>query len=115
MRATESAISDIEDAATLNLPKFSLPVPAIAQGTVIPASQSFVSRMHSSSGATSEEQGNISDIIRQAIGQMSGQIGGDLTVNLMLDGQKITDVVIRNYNRSARASGNGLILGRGYA
>ena len=67
--------------------------------------------LYGSIDATSVRQTSAGDVggivnrLTDAMRDAMGGFGGDLTVNLVVGGEKITDVVIRNINQRARSGG----------
>ena len=78
-------------------------VPALAQGAVIPPNREFLAVLGDQKSGTNIEAPL--DTIVEAFRQVMGEGGGDLRVSLYMDGDKVTEQVIKNYNRRARASG----------
>lgn len=79
-------------------------IPRLAQGAVIPPNREFMAVLGDQKSGTNIETPleTMVQAFRQALGEGGG---GDLHVSLYMDGSKITDAVIRDYNRRARASG----------
>lgn len=84
----------------VTLPK----IPRLAQGAVIPPNREFMAVLGDQKSGTNIETPltTMVEAFKQAMGEGSG---GDLHVSLYMDGSKITDAVIKNYNRRARAGG----------
>ncbi len=84
----------------VTLPK----IPRLAQGAVIPPNREFMAVLGDQRSGTNIETplATMVEAFKQAMGEGSG---GDLHVSLYMDGSKITDAVIKNYNRRARAGG----------
>ena len=84
----------------VTLPK----IPRLAQGAVIPPNREFMAVLGDQRRGTNIETplATMVEAFKQAMGEGSG---GDLHVSLYMDGSKITDAVIKNYNRRARAGG----------
>lgn len=84
----------------VTLPK----IPRLAQGAVIPPNREFMAVLGDQKSGTNIETplATMVEAFKQAMGEGSG---GDLHVSLYMDGSKITDAVIKNYNRRARAGG----------
>ena len=79
-------------------------IPRLAQGAVIPPNREFMAVLGDQRRGVNIETPleTMVQAFRQALGEGGG---GDLHVSLYMDGSKITDAVIRDYNRRARASG----------
>lgn len=84
----------------VTLPK----IPRLAQGAVIPPNREFMAVLGDQRSGTNIETplATMVEAFKQAMGEGGG---GDLHVSLYMDGSKITDAVIKNYNRRARAGG----------
>lgn len=79
-------------------------VPALASGAVIPPNREFMAVLGDQRSGVNIEAPleTIVAAFRQALNEGGG---GDLHVSLYMDSNKITDAVIKDYNRRARASG----------
>ncbi len=79
-------------------------IPRLAQGAVIPPNREFMAVLGDQRRGVNIETPleTMVQAFRQAMAEGGG---GDLHVSLYMDGSKITDAVIRDYNRRARASG----------
>jgi hypothetical protein len=79
-------------------------IPRLAQGAVIPPNREFLAVLGDQKSGTNIEAPleTITQAFRQALNEGGG---GDLYLSLYMGPEKITDAVIKDYNRRARASG----------
>ncbi len=79
-------------------------IPRLAQGAVIPPNREFMAVLGDQKSGTNIETplATMVQAFRQA---MTEGAGGDLYITLTMDGEKVMQKVIKNYNRYARASG----------
>lgn len=84
----------------LTLPK----IPRLAQGAVIPPNREFMAVLGDQRSGTNIETplATMVQAFRQAMAEGGG---GDLYLTITMDGEKVTQKIIKNYNRYARASG----------
>lgn len=78
--------------------------PRLAQGAVIPPNREFMAVLGDQKSGTNIETplATMVQAFRQAMAEGSG---GDLYFTITMDGEKVMQKVIKNYNRYARASG----------
>ena len=79
-------------------------IPRLAQGAVIPPNREFMAVLGDQKSGTNIETplATMVQAFRQAMAEGGG---GDLYITLTMDGEKVMQKVIKNYNRYARASG----------
>jgi hypothetical protein len=84
----------------VTLPK----IPRLAQGAVIPPNREFMAVLGDQKSGTNIETPleTMVQAFRQAMAEGGG---GDLYLTITMDGEKVTQKIIKNYNRYARASG----------
>lgn len=88
------------DFQLLTLPK----IPRLAQGAVIPPNREFLAVLGDQRNGTNIETPleTMVQAFRQALSEGGG---GDLYFTITMDGDKVMQKIIKNYNRYARASG----------
>lgn len=84
----------------VTLPK----IPRLAQGAVIPPNREFMAVLGDQKSGVNIET-PLETMIQAFRQAMAEGAGGDLYITLTMDGEKVMQKVVKNYNRYARASG----------
>lgn len=79
-------------------------IPRLAQGAVIPPNREFMAVLGDQKSGVNIET-PLETMIQAFRQAMADGAGGDLYITLTMDGEKVMQKVVKNYNRYARASG----------
>lgn len=84
-------------------------IPKLAQGAVIPPNKSFMAVLGDQKSGTNIEAPL--DTIKQALSEVMGEYGGgNVNVDVYLDGERVTDRVVKRINNRSRASGKTVLV-----